>query len=72
MELRVEVPWNVNDDDALVAPEQKKRFQDGSALVVEQIVIPMALHELGNQNSNLLIRILSLGFEDVVHNRAEN
>ena len=67
-ESGVQVPRDVDDDDALVAAKQQERLQDRSAFVMKQMVIPMALDQLRNQDGNLLTRIRALGFENVIHN----
>ena len=43
---RFEIPGNVDHNDALVAFQQQKRFQNRGSFVVQKVVIPATLHEL--------------------------
>ena len=39
---------------------------------MKQMVIPVAFHQLRNQDGNLLAWIRALGFENVIHNRGKD
>src|SRR5713101_2923564 len=67
-----EIPGNVNHNDPLIALQQKKRFQNRGSFVVKKVVIPAALNEFRDQNSDLLVRTTPLRFENVLHDRGED
>src|SRR5215470_12653580 len=53
VDSRPDVPGHVDEDDALGAFEQDEPLQDFGALVVQRIVVPVPLHQLGHDHRDL-------------------
>ena len=52
----LEVPGDVDDDDALIAVDKKEQLQQLSALVVERCLPPAFDNEFGNEDGDLTIK----------------
>ncbi len=68
----LEIPGNVDDDDAAVATEQKDYLEQIGAAVVEEVLPPVADDQLRHQNADFLKLGLALDFEDVIDDRGQN
>src|SRR5467141_4657915 len=66
------MPRNVNNGDSLCLPSQKCSFQPGSALIVEEVLIPMFFHQFRNDYGDLAVRILPLKIQNVLHDRTDD
>jgi hypothetical protein len=64
---RLEIPRHVNDDDLLIALEQKQSPQNFRLVIMRQIAIPMVSDEFGNKHSHLAFLMFVCNLEDVVH-----
>jgi hypothetical protein len=62
----LKIPGNLDDDDALVAPQKEQDLQELSSLVVKWRLPPMANHEFGDQYSDLAVRVRVFNFQDVI------
>src|SRR5208283_2019174 len=67
-----QVPGDVDDDDALFSLEQEKQLEQLHALVVKEVLPPVADHEFGQKHGDLAVGVLLLQFQDVVHQRVDD
>src|SRR5208283_3425407 len=68
----LEVPRHIDKDKLWASLGQQKRLEQFRALIVQEIMIPMRLHQLGNQYGDLPARVGSLEFQNIVQNRGDN
>lgn len=61
-----------HSENALVAADQKHPFQQAAALVVEEIFVPAAFHQLGNDHDDTAIGMLVGQFQNVLNDRNNN
>src|SRR5882762_6242070 len=69
---RTQMPRHVNNGDSLRFPSQKCSLQPGSALIVEEVLIPMFFHQLRNDYGDLAVRILPFKIQNVLHDRTDD
>src|ERR1700733_13097293 len=65
----LQIPGNVDDDDAHVAPDEEKQLQQLSTLVVKRSLPPMFDDEFRDQNGDLAGRIVALQLQNVIDQR---
>src|ERR1700682_5883806 len=68
MDSGFDVPGDVDEDDALVALQQDEPLQDFGAFVVQGIVIPVALDQLGHDHRDLAAGVFGFDLQNVVTN----
>jgi len=68
----LQVPGDVDDDDALVALEQEEQLEELDALVVEEVFPPVFDDEFGEEDGDFAAGVLVFEFEDVVHEGADD
>ena len=61
-----EIVRGVECIDALIAFYEQKPFEQAPALVVEEILVPLSFGELGNDDDDSAIRLLSCELKDVL------
>src|SRR5579883_2305984 len=66
------IPGDVDDDDLRIATQHQKRGEGFAALVVEEVVIPAALDQLGDDDRNFPVGVMVLLEKDVVVNRRDD
>src|SRR5215472_3284438 len=62
----LQVPGNIHQNNPLIAFEEQPALQDLGALVMQEVMIPMALDHLRQQNGDLPTRVPLFHFEDIV------
>src|SRR4051812_48314117 len=67
MRLHFQIPRHVDDDHVGQAAEVEIALEKGGRLVVQEVVIPAAFDQLGNDDGDGTIRLALMEFEDVVH-----
>src|ERR1039458_3515780 len=67
----LEIPRNIDDDDAPRSAYQQNRFQQVGAPVVHQVFPPVAYHKLRHQHADLVVFRLLFRVQDVVHHWME-
>ena len=65
----LQIPGDVDDDDALITANKKEQFEQLSPLVVERSLPPVFDHQLGHQDGDLTIRMVALDLQDVLDER---
>jgi hypothetical protein len=66
-----QVPGNVDYRDALVAPQEKPRFEDGCPLVVQEVMLPVPFHKLGDDDRQVTAGILLFEVADEGEDRSK-
>jgi len=57
-----EIPRNIDDDDATIPFAIENHFEGGRTLAVQEIVEPAGLNQLGDEDSNVSVRIAAFKF----------
>jgi hypothetical protein len=70
--LALQVPGDIDDDDALIAAHQEQEFEELRSLVVEEVVPQAADDEFGKQDGDLAVGVVALDLQDVLDERHEN
>jgi hypothetical protein len=65
----LQIPGDVDDDDALIPTYKKKQLQQLSTLVMERSLPLMFNDELGNEDGDLTIGMVALDLQDVLDER---
>ena len=55
--MSLKIPGNIDDEDSLVSLHQQKHLQQICALVVEQILPPMAHDQFGHKHGDLAVLV---------------
>src|SRR5256884_2698173 len=58
--------------NALVAADQECPFEEPGALVVQEVFVPTALHQFGNDHDNLPVGVFLGEFENVLNDGNNN
>src|SRR5580704_3427662 len=64
--FELQVPGNVDDDNALITADKKEQLEQLSTLVVKRSLPPVLDYELGNQDGDLASRTFAFKLQDVV------
>lgn len=67
-----EIVGRVEGEDALVAFDEEEPFEEAAALVVEEIFVPAAFGEFGNDNEDAAIGLLGGKLKDVLDDRDDD
>ena len=63
----LEVPGDVDDDDALVAADEEQQLKELRALIMKEVLPPLFHDEFGNQDGDLAVRMAGFEQQDVVN-----
>jgi hypothetical protein len=68
----LQVPGDVDNNDAPVASPEKEQLQELSALVVERGLPPVFDHELRDEDGDLTFGVVVFDLEDIIDERRED
>ena len=72
LSVKLQIPRDVDDRNPLIAAHQEKQFENLGALVVEWRLPPVFNDQLGNEDRDLAIGMLTLNLENVFYQRHQD
>ena len=72
LRFELQVPGNIDYDDALIAAHEKQHLQQLGALVVKRSLPPVSDYKFGNEDGDLALGMFAFDLENVIDKRPEN
>ena len=70
--LSGDVVWRADGENALVAADQERPFQEACTLIVQEILVPAIFDQFGNDHNNMTIGVLFRELENVLNQGNNN